>query len=90
MNENNFQPQYKILLEKARHDIVLVEQVMDNLDVDPEIIAFHLQQAVEKTLKALLSYKSISFPKTHDLEDILEVGSNNGIALPKQKSSCYL
>lgn len=33
-----------------------------------EIIAFHCQQATEKHLKALLVFKNIKIPKTHDLD----------------------
>jgi HEPN domain-containing protein len=36
---------------------------------DPQMDAagFHLQQAVEKALKAWLAWKGIDYPKTHDL-----------------------
>jgi HEPN domain-containing protein len=33
--------------------------------------AFHAQQCVEKYLKALLTYKRIDFPKTHDIGQLL-------------------
>jgi HEPN domain-containing protein len=38
-----------------------------------EIIAFHCQQASEKYLKAFLVSLQIEFPKTHDLEELLEL-----------------
>jgi HEPN domain-containing protein len=38
-----------------------------------DIVCFHCQQAVEKYLKALLQELSISFPKTHDLEVLLDL-----------------
>jgi len=44
------------------------------------IVAFHSQQAIEKSFKALIEYKKIEFIKTHNLEklykkleDIIEV-----------------
>jgi HEPN domain-containing protein len=32
---------------------------------------FHLQQAVEKSLKAWLAFKSVDYPRTHDLSLLL-------------------
>lgn len=34
-------------------------------------IAFHAQQAVEKYLKAYLTWHQVPFPKTHDIERLL-------------------
>jgi HEPN domain-containing protein len=36
-------------------------------------IAFSSQQAAEKYLKALLSWRQVVFPKTHDLDEILNL-----------------
>jgi len=38
-----------------------------------DIVCFHCQQAVEKYVKALLQELGISFPKTHDLEQLLDL-----------------
>ncbi|MGD0090400.1 MAG: HEPN domain-containing protein [Planctomycetota bacterium] len=38
-----------------------------------DIVCFHLQQRVEKYLKARLDEENISFPKTHDLERLLDL-----------------
>lgn len=34
---------------------------------------FHAQQAAEKYLKAFLSFNSMIFPKTHDIEELLDL-----------------
>ena len=34
------------------------------------IVAFHSQQAIEKSFKALIEYKKIEFVKTHNLEKL--------------------
>lgn len=36
-----------------------------------DIVCFHLQQCVEKYLKARLVEASLTFPRTHDLEQLL-------------------
>jgi HEPN domain-containing protein len=38
-----------------------------------DIVCFHLQQCVEKYLKARLEEAGLSFPKTHDLERLLDL-----------------
>lgn len=38
-----------------------------------EIVCFHLQQTTEKYLKARLLEAGIGFPKTHDLEKLLDL-----------------
>lgn len=38
-----------------------------------DIVCFHLQQCVEKYLKARLQEAGIIFPKTHDLERLLDL-----------------
>lgn len=36
-------------------------------------ICFHIQQCIEKYLKALLAEENIYFPKTYDLSDLLDL-----------------
>jgi HEPN domain-containing protein len=36
------------------------------------IVAFHCQQSVEKYLKAILVWRQIEFPKTHDIAKLLD------------------
>lgn len=38
-----------------------------------EIVCFHLQQCIEKYLKARLNEEAIAFTKTHDLEKLLDL-----------------
>lgn len=38
-----------------------------------DLVCFHCQQAAEKYLKALLQEKGAAVPKTHELEDLLDL-----------------
>lgn len=38
-----------------------------------ELLLFHAQQAVEKSLKAILTYNEIEFPYTHNLQRLVEL-----------------
>ena len=58
---------------KAELDYCAAERLVEDPEPLREIIAFHCQQAVEKYLKALLVSLQIEFPKTHDLEELLEL-----------------
>ncbi len=56
-------------------------EILINANADNEQIGFHLQQAAEKLLKAILSYNKTEFPKTHNIEDLIEICNNNNIKL---------
>lgn len=53
----------------------------DNIEIDIDKIYFELQQSAEKTLKSILSKHSIIFPKSHDIEQLIDLCVNNNILL---------
>lgn len=63
----------RTLALKANHDIQAVELLMNEGATD--VICFHLQQAAEKILKAYLQANSVDFPRTHDLDALLDICS---------------
>lgn len=62
----------KALAPKAKHDLEIAEIGIEH-DAPLDTISFHLQQTVEKLLKALLASKNIDYPKTHDLMLLLDL-----------------
>ena len=58
---------------KQNLDFRAAERLVKDPEPLREIIAFHCQQAAEKYLKAFLVSRQIEFPKTHDLEELLEL-----------------
>lgn len=58
------------LVRKAESDWIVVSRGLEQ-DLPLDAICFHIQQAAEKLLKALLVWRGIDFPYTHDLEDLL-------------------
>ncbi|MBF0138442.1 MAG: HEPN domain-containing protein [Magnetococcales bacterium] len=54
-------------LRKAGNDLTVAHTLMNLPNSPPEIVCFHMQQAIEKSLKGLLTWHGIRFPKTHDL-----------------------
>ena len=71
------------LLEKARHDEVLVEEVLSTNRVTDDMIGFHCQQAIEKLLKAVLSLHGVRYRKTHDLRELMDLLTDAGSPVPE-------
>ncbi len=60
-------------VKKAEEDLSVARSLAALASPPRDIVSFHCQQAVEKYLKALLQELGVAFPKTHDLEDLLEL-----------------
>ena len=69
-------------MQKAEMDIVAVEKLLDSTRVSDAIIGFHLQQAVEKLLKALLAANDIQYRKTHDIRELIDLLEDHKTPIP--------
>lgn len=67
------------LLRKAASDIVALDAALGAGAFDAA--CFHAQQAGEKYLKALLAYRGVSFPYTHNLVKLIKIGAELDPAL---------
>ncbi len=77
---------YEILSKKASVDFHSALKLYEDFqqgdsELDIEVIMFHLQQGAEKSLKSILSFNEIYFPKVHDLEVLIQPIENNKIQL---------
>ncbi len=68
----------RFLLQKARQDLALVMNVGDAEAVADEIVGFHVQQAIEKAIKAVLTCLGIQYEYTHDLSLLYQQVKNAG------------
>jgi len=73
----------EVLLRKAKEDEFAVEKLIPDPASPDEIIGFHAQQAVEKLLKAVLSHYAVSYPRTHDLTELMDILRENKIPFPE-------
>ncbi|MCF6297859.1 MAG: HEPN domain-containing protein [Flavobacteriaceae bacterium] len=76
--------QYEILLFKSEEDFIASKYLLDgfnnhNLELNLDIIFFHMQQSLEKLIKCLLDFNGIKFPYTHDLEELIALLNDNNI-----------
>ena len=71
-------------LAKAAQDEWVVERLINDPDAPDEILGFHAQQAAEKLLKAALCAHKIAFPRTHQLDELLDLAREQGLAVPEE------
>ncbi|PSR16386.1 hypothetical protein C8255_18055 [filamentous cyanobacterium CCP3] len=62
-------------LKISRRDLRSARTLLKDLIL--ENVVFHCQQSAEKTLKAYLVHQGIVFPKTHDLDVLLDLCSQS-------------
>ncbi len=60
-------------IQKAENDYAAVQQLLLASNPLHDIICFHVQQCIEKYLKAWLQEANIPFSKTHDLPELLDL-----------------
>ncbi len=69
-------------LRLADRDIQAFNLLQANPEIHISIICFHAQQAVEKSLKAVLFSRQIEFVRVHDLVKLAQLLSEQGLTLP--------
>jgi len=79
-----FLKQYEILIKKAVVDLNTAKVVLDSfeegkIELNLEVVFFHLQQCAEKVIKTLLDYKQVKFPHTHDIKNLIYLLNENNI-----------
>lgn len=81
-NPDNLEEEYKILLQKAISDLLLVKKLKNDKQIEKDILLFHLQQAAEKFIKSLISFNGLKFPHIHDLKILVKFCEEKNITLP--------
>ena len=60
-------------LLKAEEDLNAAKSLVTYGDTFLSTVCFHSQQAAEKYLKAFLTNRQVEFPKTHDIDELLDL-----------------
>ena len=71
------------LFRRAYLDYRAAENLLktpENDEAYMNTVAYHLQQAVEKTLKAFLECVGVTVPNTHDIDKLVRMSRDNGSA----------
>ena len=86
MKKNDIKNSADMFLYKAIVDLNSGKHLLsafnsNEIEIDIEKIYFELQQGAEKLLKSILSRDGIKFPRSHDIERIIELCEENSITL---------
>jgi len=60
-------------LLKAEEDFSAARSLISYGESFLSTVCFHSQQAAEKYLKAFLTHRQVEFPKTHDIDELLDL-----------------
>jgi HEPN domain-containing protein len=66
------------MLEMARKDHQAISHMLDVECFSEEIFGFHAQQAIEKALKAWISGRGLTYPKSHDVSALTKILETSG------------
>ena len=59
----------------ANYDLVTITEIIEN-ELLTATVAFHAQQCIEKSLKAILSFHDLKIPRIHDLRKLYSTVSD--------------
>lgn len=62
----------RAFIEKGTEDEVLLSELVSHPEVSDEIFGFHVQQAAEKFIKAVLAVEETRPTRSHDLGALFE------------------
>lgn len=71
----------RTLLRKAEIDLVNANILRNSSQRNREGVGFHVQQAVEKSIKAILALHNVHYPKTHVISGLARLAIDNNIDL---------
>ncbi|TAL68055.1 MAG: HEPN domain-containing protein [Bacteroidetes bacterium] len=81
---------FELLMKKANADLRTSKKLLYDVDPDFDIICFHLQQFIEKYLKAFLIYNNIEPKKVHSIEILLNDCASLDSSFQKYYESDFL
>lgn len=81
---------YRQWLAKAGQDLGAAKLLLREETSFLGAVGFHCQQAAEKYLKAFLTWHQIDFPKTHDIDELLDLVATTNAKLAKSLRSATI
>jgi HEPN domain-containing protein len=72
------------LLRRASDDEAAARAMLPLEPVTDAIVGFHAQQAVEKSLKAVLAARNVEFPFIHDIGGLADLCEEAGASPPEE------
>jgi HEPN domain-containing protein len=73
----------ELLLRRANGDLQACRVLADDAEIDDNIVGFHAQQAVEKSMKVALVLADADLPLSHDLKFLVRQVRETGAEPPQ-------
>jgi HEPN domain-containing protein len=73
-----------LYLTKAASDLAAARALASDAGQQDDVVGFHAQQTVEKSIKAVLALKGIDIPRTHDLVLLARLASKEDDRTPRE------
>lgn len=90
MSKRDEQDVADALLAKAGGDEAGLRALADRHDVPDHVAGFLAQQAIEKSLKAVLTARDVPFERSHDIDYLYDLIEGSGLDLPEIKAAVAL
>jgi HEPN domain-containing protein len=72
----------ELMALKAHNDLRSAEALVATADYAEDVVGFLLQQTVEKSLKSVIAGSEREVPRTHDLEELVQLVEDLGTEMP--------
>ena len=72
------------LFDKAKQNLNVAKAIYSSFSNDEAYLnyaAYHIQQALELSVKYLLEMNGVVYPKTHDIDQLIQLADNKGVNL---------
>jgi HEPN domain-containing protein len=73
-----------LYLTKAASDLAAARTLASDADQQDDVVGFHAQQTVEKSIKAVLALRESDIPRTHDLVLLARLAGNEDDEIPPE------
>ena len=73
------------LFDKAKQNLKVAESIYSTIAINDEAylnyVGYHIQQALELSIKYMLEMNGVNYPKTHDIDQLIRLANINYVEL---------
>ena len=73
------------LFDKAKQNLKVAESIYSTIAINDEAylnyVGYHIQQALELSIKYMLEMNGVNYPKTHDIDQLIRLANINNVDL---------
>ena len=73
------------LFDKAKQNLKVAESIYSTIAINDEAylnyVGYHIQQALELSIKYMLEMNGVNYPKSHDIDQLIRLANINNVEL---------